>query len=106
MSRSRGKNSGDVKGTAGKCRTITMKTKAKIIERLDQGEMMLIVTHAYNMGHWHNSKEGQDHGTCKVCCAREADGNSYKQEEVMEGGDGETSLCEWRISICLRTRSA
>ncbi|TEA39543.1 hypothetical protein DBR06_SOUSAS11810002, partial [Sousa chinensis] len=43
------KRSGDVAGTAKKRQAITMETKVKVIERMEQGEKMVDVAHSYNM---------------------------------------------------------
>ena len=49
MSRSKRKGSGDVAGTAKKRQAITMETKVKIIERVEQGKKMVGVAPSYNM---------------------------------------------------------
>ena len=51
MFRSKHKSSGDVAGTAEKHQAITMKTKVKIIERVEQGKKMVKITYSYNMNH-------------------------------------------------------
>jgi len=51
MFRSKHKSSGDVAGTAKKHQAITMKTKVKIIERVEQGKKMVKITYSYNMNH-------------------------------------------------------
>ena len=48
MSRNTHKNNSDVAGTA-KCQTITVETKVKTIERVEQGKKMVDVTHFYNI---------------------------------------------------------
>ncbi|TEA39858.1 hypothetical protein DBR06_SOUSAS4610103, partial [Sousa chinensis] len=49
MSGSKCKSSGDVAGTAKKCQVITVETKVKIIERVEQGEKIVDITHSCNM---------------------------------------------------------
>ena len=49
MSRSKHKSSGDVAGTAKKHQAITMETKVKIIDRVEQGEKMVDVACSYNI---------------------------------------------------------
>ncbi|XP_069901617.1 tigger transposable element-derived protein 1-like [Globicephala melas] len=50
MNRSKCKSSSDVAGTV-KRQEITMETKVKIIERMEQGEKMVDISHSYNMNH-------------------------------------------------------
>ena len=49
MSGSKSKSSSDVAGTAKKHQAITVETKVKITERVEQGEKMVDVAHSYNM---------------------------------------------------------
>ena len=49
MSESKRKSSGDIAGTAKKRQAITMETKVKIIERVEQGKKMVDVACSYNM---------------------------------------------------------
>ncbi|TEA41514.1 hypothetical protein DBR06_SOUSAS19510007, partial [Sousa chinensis] len=51
MNRSKCKSSSDVAGTVKKRQEITMETKVKIIERMEQGEKMVDISHSYNMNH-------------------------------------------------------
>ena len=45
------------------------------------------------LNHQHDSKEqGQDHGTCEVCCANDVHNNIEKVWRS-DGGDEETSQC-------------
>ena len=55
---------------------------------------MVDVAHSYeSFNHRHNSKEqGQDNGTCEVCCADDVD-NNIKEAWKSDGGDGQTSQC-------------
>ena len=59
MSGSKQKNSSDVAGTAKKHQEITMETKMKIIEKVEQGEKMADIAHSYNMNYLtrHDSKK-------------------------------------------------
>ena len=51
MSRSKLKSSGDVAGTAKKRQVITMETKMKITEKVEQGEKIVDIACSYNMNH-------------------------------------------------------
>ena len=51
MSGNKRKSSGDVAGTVKKRQAIMMKTKVKIIERVERGKKMLDIVHSYNMNH-------------------------------------------------------
>ena len=72
-------------------------TKVKIIEsglRHKDGHSFL---QHESFNHQHDSKEqGQDHGTCEICCPDDED---IKEERESEGGDGE-------IAQCIEARSA
>ena len=48
MSGSKCKSSGDITGTVKKRQAITMETKVKIIERVEQGKKMVDIAHSYN----------------------------------------------------------
>ena len=51
MPGSKHKSRGGAAGTAEKCQAITMETKVKIIERVEQGKKIVDVTHSYNMNY-------------------------------------------------------
>ena len=51
MSGSKHKSSSDVAGTAKKHQVITMETKVKIIERVEQSKKMIDVARSCNMNH-------------------------------------------------------
>ena len=51
MSGNKSKSSGDAAGTAKKRQVITMGTKVKITEKVEQGEQMVDTAYSYNMNH-------------------------------------------------------
>ena len=93
MSRNKHKNSSGVAGTA-KCQTITVETKVKTIERVEQGKKTVDVTHSYKLfNHEQNSKEQrQSHRPCEVWFANDVH-NNVKEAWRSDGGDGETLHC-------------
>ena len=86
----------NVASIAKKQQMITMETKVKIIERVEQAEKMemslVLITWLIHPS-VHNSKEqGQDHGTCEFCCTDDVDKN-IKEGWKNDGRGGETSQC-------------
>ena len=58
------------------------------------GRYTLFLQHD-SLKHWQDSSEqGQDHGTCEVCCDNNITNNGQEMEGN-DGGDGETSQSVW-----------
>ena len=72
-----------------------METKVKIIERVGRDSKIVDVSRSYNMNcsTINDSKEqGQDHGTCEVCCANDVNSNI---EEAWKSDRGDEEISQF-----------
>ncbi|KAB0364251.1 hypothetical protein FD754_008407 [Muntiacus muntjak] len=84
MSGSKQKNSSDVAGTAKKHQAITMETKVKIIEKVEQGEKMVDTSCSCNMNHSSPGMILKNRSPAQVGCMRQVLGPVEKRMEEME----------------------
>ena len=84
MSRSKHKSSGDIAGTAKKHQAITMETKVKITERVEQGEKLVDVTRSYNIELFAVQHEELTNEDLMELEAQRKDEERQEEEEVTE----------------------